>query len=410
LTGVASLAPGLIIASVAVVAARAVVPVADAVARVTLRRGRLGLSLAAAQLARRPGSPRLLILLIVATALLGFSAAGLNVADQARRDRADVDTGASTVVEVSGMDVRTLLATVRAIDPAARTRWRWPVSSPTRRWPLCRHWPSMPRACRPPPSGMTIFGIDPTELAGLLHPPRRRRFRVAVRRGQHRCGEPTDAARISRELVVSWESLAGAAVLSPGLDLRPGRHQYQLEASVCADGCRLVGIRLRTNTGRAVEATGHDIRASGATSPLVPLADLTDPRRWRVPGDTMTPLPDGMRLLASPTTKQSDAGVWVVDSPLPLPVVGTGAPGAAAEQPSPASTASRTPSVEAARATMLPRVGSAGTWSIWSTWVAMSTGASTLTGAEVWLGPTAAAGHGGPTAGRRAHRHLHVRR
>jgi hypothetical protein len=390
LTGVASLVPGLIIASVAVVAARAVVPATDAVARATLHRGRLGWSLAAVQLARRPGSGRLLILLIVATALLGFSVAGLNVADQARRDRAGADTGAATVVEVSDVDARTLLAVVRAVDPAgayamavARTPAGTAVAGPPT---LAVDAPRLPTAA----IWHDYFGIDPAEPAGLLHPAVPASFVLRADDVSLDVETPADAATIRRELAVSWEPLAGGAVLSRAIDLRPGRHQYRLQVSGCANGCRLVRLWLRTDSGRAVEAVVHDIRSPDATSPLIPRADLTDPQRWRVLGDNVQPLADGLKMFGSPTTKKSEAGVWVVDAPIPLPVIVAGAPGAGADTVS-GFDGRAYPSVVVAKATMLPRVGSAGTLVDLEYLGRTTAGASKLTGAEVWLGPAAPA-------------------
>ena len=92
-------------------------PVAGLVARVALRRGRLGAGLAAVQLARRPGSQRLFVLLAVAIGLLSFVAAGTDVAARARDDRALVVTGAPRVLTVEQADVRRLLAVTRAVDP-----------------------------------------------------------------------------------------------------------------------------------------------------------------------------------------------------------------------------------------------------------------------------------------------------
>ncbi|MFC7480024.1 FtsX-like permease family protein [Luedemannella flava] len=116
--GIATLLPGLVIAAVALLAARAVVPLAGMVARTAMRRGRLGLGLAAVQLARRPGSHRLLVLLTVATALLGFAAAGVDVAARARHDRATIAVGADSVVRLDSVSLQQLLSAVRKVDPA----------------------------------------------------------------------------------------------------------------------------------------------------------------------------------------------------------------------------------------------------------------------------------------------------
>ena len=100
LTGVGVLAPGLVVVGVAVLAARAFIPLVRVVARWTLRRGLLGTSLAAVQLARRPGSQRLFGLIAVATGLLTFAFAGNGAAAKGRADQAAVAVGAPSVVSV----------------------------------------------------------------------------------------------------------------------------------------------------------------------------------------------------------------------------------------------------------------------------------------------------------------------
>ena len=87
ITGLGLLVPGLLVVAVALIAARALVPVAGLWGRFALRRGRLGVGLAAVELARRPGSQRLFVLLTVGAAMLAFVAAGADVASRARDDR-----------------------------------------------------------------------------------------------------------------------------------------------------------------------------------------------------------------------------------------------------------------------------------------------------------------------------------
>ena len=177
LTGVALLVPGLVVVAVALVAARAFAPGGRRAGPAPRCAGAgSGLGLAAVQIARRPGSQRLFVLLAVASALLAFVAAGIDVAARARDDRARIMTGATRVLTVDQADVRRLLHVTRAVDPegawamaampveqadaggpaGARGRQRrgWP------RWP--RGDPSSarrPRRCRPPlrpPAGAAV--------------------------------------------------------------------------------------------------------------------------------------------------------------------------------------------------------------------------------------------------------------
>src|SRR5207248_10688049 len=120
LTGIGVLAPALLVLGVAVLGARGVVPLADRYASRALRKGRLAFALATVQLSRRPGAQRLFVLLVVAVGLLGFAAAATDVSAQAGADRAEVGTGAPRTLRVAAVDLRQLLAGVRAVDPAGR--------------------------------------------------------------------------------------------------------------------------------------------------------------------------------------------------------------------------------------------------------------------------------------------------
>src|SRR5690606_11576441 len=66
----------------------------------------------------RPGSQRLFVLLSVASALLVFVVAGMDVAARARDDRARITTGAPRVLTVEQTDATKLLHVTRAVDPA----------------------------------------------------------------------------------------------------------------------------------------------------------------------------------------------------------------------------------------------------------------------------------------------------
>jgi hypothetical protein len=115
--------------------------------------------------------------------------------------------------------------------------------------------------------------------------------------------------RIRRELAVSWEPLAG------GAGAQPGDRPTARPAPVPTAG---VGLRQRVPAGPPVAAHRlgpGPLRPScttsarrNATSPLIPRADLTDPQRWRVLGDNVQPLADGLKMFGSPTTKKSEAG------------------------------------------------------------------------------------------------------
>jgi hypothetical protein len=170
ITGLGLLVPGLLIAAVALVAARVNVVVTGLVARLALRRGLLGAGLSAVQLARRPGSHRLFVLLAVGSAILAFVAAGTDVAGRAREVRATVATGADRVLTLVNADARQLLAATRTADPEGE----WAMAAIT-----------VPPENTQEPSLLAVdaqrlaavatwrpeFGAEPTAVAAALAPP-----------------------------------------------------------------------------------------------------------------------------------------------------------------------------------------------------------------------------------------------
>lgn len=73
--------------------------------------------LSAAALARRSGRQRIIVVVAVATALMGFSATTWDVAAQARAEAANSAVGAATVYKVAAPDAQRLLAGVTAAVP-----------------------------------------------------------------------------------------------------------------------------------------------------------------------------------------------------------------------------------------------------------------------------------------------------
>lgn len=389
LGGVASLVPGLVIASVAVVVARAVVPLAGLVGRIALRRGRLGWSLAALQLARRPGSHRLLILLTVATALLGFAVAGLNVGARARHERAAVETGASTVVTLGGVDARTLLNLVRQADPAgayamavARTPADTPDEAPSyaidsSRLATTAVW-------------QDDFGADPAALAALLHPPAPPSFEFHGTAVSLDLDDRTFGNEIVRQVAVVFGPLAGGSPIEISTGpLKPGRHTYTRAVEGCTSGCRLASIRVVSDSQDLIQVEVRGIRQPGSATPVVPEADLANPRRWHGLGDTRVDQGEvGLSIRTWPGQRTS--GVVAVDTPLPLPVVTT-KPGLPVGGGITGLDRGRYDATLVAKPKMLPRVGSDGTLVDLDYLDRATFISSTLNTAEVWLGPAAPA-------------------
>jgi putative ABC transport system permease protein len=117
LSDVSILAPAAAILAVAVIGAVAFDRVAGRWGRRALDRGRLGLALGLLHLGRRRAGARLLALLAVAIGLVGFAAAAADTATRARQEQVALRLGAERVVTVRPVSMRTLLSTVRAVDP-----------------------------------------------------------------------------------------------------------------------------------------------------------------------------------------------------------------------------------------------------------------------------------------------------
>ena len=338
LAGVGMLVPGLAVLGLGLVAARAVVPVAERLGVRALRRGRLAPALAALHLSRRPGGARLLSLLVVTVALLGFAAASASVATHARADRAMVEVGATRVLAVHALSGRHLLSAVRAVDPAGRFAMAvvaipptLPGETPTlavdaTRLPAVALWPA------------TLGPLTAARAAELLHPPSPAPYLV---HGRELAVEASAAGMDPRQqlhLVADLRPQDGGDAAQVDLgELAPGRHTYIGAVSGCSGGCRLGGLTLVNKSSRydpafSVRLTLHEVREPGGV--VVPAAELARPGAWRAPAETgtamsvptVTPGPDGLLADIERGSGGTDARILPADAPYPLPIVEVGEP------------------------------------------------------------------------------------
>lgn len=114
----ALVAPGLLALAGGLLLSQAVVPVAGALGRSQLRRGRLRPGLAAVAVSRRPALRRLVAIVAVAVALLVFAAGADAVARDQRRVGADQRVGAPVVLTVSASSPTALRSAVADADPS----------------------------------------------------------------------------------------------------------------------------------------------------------------------------------------------------------------------------------------------------------------------------------------------------
>jgi hypothetical protein len=392
--GVALLVPGLVVAGVALLAARTLTPLAGLVARRALRRGRLGTGLAAIQLARRPGSHRLFVLLAVATAMLAFVAAGADVAGRARDERAHLATGATRVVTVDGADAARLLAVTRTVDPDGA--WAMAVV------PVPQSDPEAPAVLAVDSTRLGVAEwrpelLDGTDggLAGLSRSLRQALAEPFVLRDsefsvdltlERLPGDPT------LNVTFTFAPLAGGDDVAATLaDLGHGRVTRRAELDACAAGCRLTGLVTNLQRNEQLRLTIHSIRQVDPPADVVPPSELANRSRWRTDEDVrLTAAGGGLQIAA--LRSPFDEGVVrvaAVDGKLPVPVAAAGR----------VTSNRRFTSLDGlpvagsvvARPAALPRLGPLGALMDLEYLLRSVQLAPRRDVAEVWLGPTAPA-------------------
>jgi FtsX-like permease family protein len=360
LSGVGLLVPGLLVVAVALLAARGLAPAAGLVTRIALRAGRLGAGLAAVQIARRPGSHRLFVLLAVATGLLAFVAAGTDVAARARDDRALVATGAPQVLTVEQADARRLLTITHAVDPDGT--WAMAAMSVQQSSPQA---PPVLAVDSARLAAVSVwrpeFGRDAGSVAAALSPPPARPFvfrgtQVVVDAETFRTplGSPVELDLIFVPLN------GGDPVQAEVKDLAVGRASRQVGVVGCAEGCRLTGLSI------PIERDPIRVQVYGIKHPdgadVVPATELSRRERWR-PAELAQIGAVGQSLvITSLDTPFNVAAIHVaaVDAALPVPAVLAG-PGP--DDGSQLTSLDNQPIESRAADTlrMLPRLGARGT-------------------------------------------------
>ncbi|MEV4512466.1 FtsX-like permease family protein [Dactylosporangium sp. NPDC049525] len=362
----ALLAPPLLAVVLGVAAARLLGLWSHARLRIARRRGRIVPLLSAAQLSRRPGGQRLVVVVTVAVALLTFAATAWDAAAQARRDTADDTVGAQRVLTVAADHPSALEAAVDKADPGG-------------------HAMAVVRASqRFDNAPIELLGVQSARLAG-----------VAVWRG-HSAAEVGDLAarlhpnvaaplRIGKDLAaeISVDALpakpalrVAAIVAAPGQPPRTvalgglvkGTKTYRATLNGCADGCRLVGLAIGRAAGGSdpftVSVAVRGLQSDGG--PLVPGFDLAG--RWQARhsgGGAQVSVRAGAALGVDVSgSDPADAVVEHVDTPDALPaVLAGGAPtddATAAAFKLPGFSDQPQPFTVAAHAAGLPRAGRRG--------------------------------------------------
>ena len=382
-TGLASLVPGLVVASFALVAARVVAPVAGAAAAAALRRAPARLGAGGHPCCAPAGSQRLLVLVSVSIAMLGFAVASLDVGRRARQERALIETGASTVVSLEPIEARTLLARVRTADPtgayAMASRQRPPSSRYSRS--TRPGWP-------PRPPGRPTMGSRRRILVGCCI--RRHRPPFIVRAADIFVDVDNDATAGSdeRTLVMSFAPLAGGSMLDVGSRDPPTgpAHLPVADPDLCR---RMPTHRLPPGHGARCHRSAHGdaVRPAGRRL-AVAAAHAGRPRGphavARTQRTTVEAGPAGVVVSATPSARDSTR-VIVVDAPYPLPVAATDAQTAVSALVTGLDNRNLD-AVLVARPRMLPRLGTDAVMVDLEYLDRLTAGTSVLPGAQVLAG------------------------
>ncbi|MEV0134240.1 hypothetical protein AB0H83_38000 [Dactylosporangium sp. NPDC050688] len=315
LTGVTLVAPALVIAALALVAARLLRPLSFRLAGRSLRRGALAGALTAFRLARRPAAHRLLVLLVVAAGSFGFAGLETVVADREQQHRAELTVGAPTVLSI-GQTTRTqLLKATRAADPEGHYAM---AAVP------------IPAVSSNLPSSLAV---DSTRLAAVVYwhadyssepvAALASRLRPAAGAGLTLTGAAVDLDLTAVDLAGKPATLTAIVTPNGGVHrvqidfgtISLGRRTYTAPSPACTAGCRLVSLQvgLPNYLGAPARLTLHTIQGEpfGAD--------------WRMPsGATAAAAVDGLAVTLPPSPRREAGSLLPPDVPAALALVSTG--------------------------------------------------------------------------------------
>jgi putative ABC transport system permease protein len=371
LSGLPAIAPALIVAAVALLAARGLPPLAAAVADRSLRRGRLTAALTALRLTRRPAGQRLLVILVVALGTLAFAGLATSAASQRQDRQAALAAGATTVLTVAPVTRDQLLDATRRADPSGRLAMAVvPVPATD---------DGLPPSLAVDSSRLAAVALWPggnteqvASLAGRLRQPSRAPLTVTGT-GVDLDATATDLAGTAPRLTALVAPAGGGERVTLRFGaLALGRHTYHADSPACAHGCRLVDLEvdLPPYVGKTVRLTLHTLGGQPITG-------------WRAPaGATATPGADGQAVSLPTSSLRADGQLRPPDVPDRLSALTTGAlPSdglqATFGEPVSASPIGTVPS--------LPRLGTSGTLVDLADADLVATDTGLTSSGEVWL-------------------------
>jgi hypothetical protein len=324
----ALLVPGLLVMAVALLGTRLLPLLARTLLRPTRASGRIGLFLAARQVARRPAGLRLAAMLAVAVGLASFGVSGEAVAAGNRDARAQAELGAERVVAMQF---------ARGVDPVAAVA----RADPDGQW-------AMAAATWLPDGGDSVVGtvlaVDASRLARLGYPasggPSSQQIADMIGRSTV---APLVTTATKMRVVIGASGMRGVPPLvefifrSPAAPfltvsagtLQPGTHTYTATLD-CAGGCTLLGLAWnRSDPSGALSGTVTVQSVEWyQQARWVPVnASLTKPGAWRAgpefsqSTDKLRATPDGLR--DDYQSSSGYGGISYAFAPQPLPVVAT---------------------------------------------------------------------------------------
>ena len=318
-SGLSLIAPAMVILAVALVSAAAFDRLAGWWGRRALRRGRLGVALAALHLGRRRAGSRVLALLVVAVGLVGFAAAASEVATVARTHQVEANLGADRVLQVNPMSARALLETVRAVDPGgAYAMAVMPMHDRRENLPvLAVDTPRLAQATRwPGGTGAPSLSVSAAAMRPSLADP-------VVVRGTGLVLRAALSAQPSAE-ASPFGLLAVTVHLAP-LDgsppsfgrfppLRRGDGTYTA-AVPCPKGCRLAHLTIQPYLPEPMTVTLTSLRQTDPDAELVGVADFARWQDRQAAEITMAPGESGLSVTVDGSQRANDGQLGPADVP-----------------------------------------------------------------------------------------------
>ncbi|WP_164842772.1 FtsX-like permease family protein [Actinoplanes solisilvae] len=310
--GLGVVAPALVALAVGLLLARLLRRLADQVGAVALRAGRVKLGLTAVRVSRQPGTDRVFALVVVTVAMAALTAGVYAAGRTERVERADVELGAARVLTVTASTRTELLHAVRSADPSGRYAMAAVLDT----------------AGSPP-----VLAVDSSRFAAVStwHPSYRELNGAAPKAlplvtGDRLTAEVNSGRRTTTLLgVILQHEGTGESVRIEFKGIRPGVQKVSAAVPRCAvaPGCRLVGWELFSPQGSDFgSVTVRSLTQQNPSAVIADSAALADVSLWRGDFSTLAVrIATGDGGLTLTTVPAGATKVWVVDSPLPLPVV-----------------------------------------------------------------------------------------